>query len=520
MDLQLFLLTTTVGFAVVVALTALMYRPLPKFGILLNLGILAAAGLAWLIIPDKAGGIAFVAWVVLFLIPALTTRAISRRAYTGDWASASRLSRMVARLVPLASLRHRAQFYDAMALPPGPVRDNALSGLRGKLSAASADALEQALLLGHRDWQGLIDRAQQGRNLDPTYVVRAFGELGRLNDMARCYRATQDRIPAISRPITWLILFAFTGRVEALESVLSGRMANQPADTKNFWRAVAIEASGDRHTSREMFHVLAENASSETLRQIAGDRLALAAVAETLTAETLAILADVEEMARQDYPLATHRWWHGPLTYLIILANLIVFAIEVWLGGSESGKVLYRLGALWPETVLRDGEWWRLGTALFLHAGPLHLAANMLSLWLLGRYVERLYGWLDLLIVYGIGGLASMAAVLWLIDAGYVDEALLVGASGAIFAVVGAITIWRILAWWHSRTLANRRALAGIVIVLAVQVMIDLSIPQVSLSAHISGFIAGMGLAGLARLLAIRRLRHAVPTLSRFLARD
>src|SRR5215475_1503194 len=99
MDLQLFLLTTTVGFAVVIALRALMYRPLPRLGILLNLGILAVAGLAWFMIPDQAGGIAFAAWVVLFLIPALTIWTINRRALIGNWASASRLSHMVARLV-------------------------------------------------------------------------------------------------------------------------------------------------------------------------------------------------------------------------------------------------------------------------------------------------------------------------------------------------------------------------------------------------------------------------------------
>jgi len=69
MDLQLFPLTTTVSLAAIIVLTAVMQRPLPKPGILLNLGALAVAGLAWLMIPNQAGGIAFAAWLVLFIIP-------------------------------------------------------------------------------------------------------------------------------------------------------------------------------------------------------------------------------------------------------------------------------------------------------------------------------------------------------------------------------------------------------------------------------------------------------------------
>ncbi|MGL5075807.1 MAG: rhomboid family intramembrane serine protease, partial [Waterburya sp.] len=66
-------------------------------------------------------------------------------------------------------------------------------------------------------------------------------------------------------------------------------------------------------------------------------------------------------------------------TYILIALNLLVYALEIKLGGSKNMITLERLGALIPEKVLA-GEWWRLIGANFLHYGSLHLATNMLSL--------------------------------------------------------------------------------------------------------------------------------------------
>jgi len=76
-------------------------------------------------------------------------------------------------------------------------------------------------------------------------------------------------------------------------------------------------------------------------------------------------------------------------TYILIALNLLIYGLEIKLGGSQNSFALERLGALMPEKVLA-GEWWRLIGANFLHYGSFHLATNMLSLFFVGRAKRRL----------------------------------------------------------------------------------------------------------------------------------
>jgi rhomboid protease GluP len=255
-------------------------------------------------------------------------------------------------------------------------------------------------------------------------------------------------------------------------------------------------AAGDGETQERMFRNLEAHASSPVFRGVASVRLASTIAPEPLTDDTRAILAEVERAVRRDYPLATSRWWQGTLTYLLILANLVMFGVEFWLGGTEDLDVLRALGGLWPPDVIAGGEWWRLGAAMFLHIGSLHLIANMLALWLFGRRFERQHGWFDLLIVYGVGGLLSMLGLLWLMAEGYIRRGLAVGASGAIMAVLGAILCQYVLAGWRHGASVNRRLIQRAAIVIGVQILADLSIPEASFAGHLCGFLAGIAVAG------------------------
>lgn len=133
-----------------------------------------------------------------------------------------------------------------------------------------------------------------------------------------------------------------------------------------------------------------------------------------------------------------------PATGLLIAANCLVFVAMVWAGAGywhTSNGVQLAWGANFgPAT--KDGEWWRLGSALFLHFGLFHLGMNMLSLWDGGRLVERMYGSGRFLLVYFASGLAGN--LLSLIIQG--DRAVSGGASGAIFGIYGALMVHL----WHS----------------------------------------------------------------------
>jgi membrane associated rhomboid family serine protease len=104
----------------------------------------------------------------------------------------------------------------------------------------------------------------------------------------------------------------------------------------------------------------------------------------------------------------------------------------------DDPQILVEAGGLAAARVWLDGEWWRLGTANLLHSGWLHLGLNMLALWSVGQWTEKVWGaWRQLILftVSGIGGcLASLA---------WAEAPMVVGASAGIFGIAGALVVAR-----------------------------------------------------------------------------
>jgi membrane associated rhomboid family serine protease len=178
----------------------------------------------------------------------------------------------------------------------------------------------------------------------------------------------------------------------------------------------------------------------------------------------------------------------APAVLILILVNVLAFLFEIFRGGWNDPEILHRIGALEPEAVVLQGEYWRLFTALFLHAGFLHLAFNLFALYVLGPPLERSIGTIRFLACYLISGIASSAGVVALTEIGLVRESQLVGASGCILGVVGA---WAGLLLRHRHAPFAKQRLANIGLIVAIQIAFDLSTPQISMPAHMCGLIAG-----------------------------
>ncbi|KAJ7951893.1 Rhomboid-like protein [Quillaja saponaria] len=152
-----------------------------------------------------------------------------------------------------------------------------------------------------------------------------------------------------------------------------------------------------------------------------------------------------------------------------------------------SSTTLQDLGGLEKKLVVNDKEGWRLLTCMWLHAGVIHILANMLSLLFIGIRLEKEFGFLSIGLLYVLAGLGgSMASCLHtkLTD----RPTISVGASGALFGLLGAmlselITNWTIYA-------SKCAALLTLVLVIALNLSIGF-IPGVDNSAHIGGFISG-----------------------------
>lgn len=204
-------------------------------------------------------------------------------------------------------------------------------------------------------------------------------------------------------------------------------------------------------------------------------------------------------------PLSQDRRRHlrkAPAVLTFIFLNVAAFLVEISYG-NWSEPALYRLGAFEPYSVIGLGEYWRLLTALFLHAGPVHLLFNLFALYVLGPPLERSIGSIRFCVSYLTAGLGSTVGVLGLALLGLIRPAPLVGASGCIMGIVGA---WAAFLLLHRDAPRAKQRLSNVAMIIGIQVAFDLSTPQVSMSAHLCGLITGFAVG-----LILSPRRVAVP---------
>ena len=178
----------------------------------------------------------------------------------------------------------------------------------------------------------------------------------------------------------------------------------------------------------------------------------------------------------------------APAVLIFILLNTVAFLFEMSVGDWNDPEVLHRIGALDPYSVVVQHEYWRFFTAIFLHAGFIHLGFNLFALYVLGPPLERSVGTLRFVVCYLVSGLASGAGVVGLTLIGLVQPAQLVGASGSIMGIVGA---WAGFLLRHRHAPHAKQRLTNIAMIVAIQIAFDLSTPQVSMAAHLCGLVAG-----------------------------
>lgn len=169
------------------------------------------------------------------------------------------------------------------------------------------------------------------------------------------------------------------------------------------------------------------------------------------------------------------------LTYALIAINTVI-QLASFVGGaaavSEGASWLIAHGAL-SRAAVASGEYWRLLTAGFLHAGLLHLLFNMIALYILGSLLEPAIGKLRFGLIYLTSLLAGSFGALLLSPNG-----LTVGASGAIFGLMGAgVVIMR------NRGISVMESGLGLWIVL--NLLLTLAIPGISIGGHIGGLVGG-----------------------------
>ncbi len=173
-----------------------------------------------------------------------------------------------------------------------------------------------------------------------------------------------------------------------------------------------------------------------------------------------------------------------PLTYLLIILNITIFLTPILVPSLEN--FIYQEGALSGYWVVVKGEIYRLVSSIFLHSGGTHIVMNMLSLYMVGRVVERLFSNFAYLSIYFIsaffGGFASIYMHL---------DGWAVGASGAIFGVFGALAGF---AFVHRNTMREQfmAFMKDFGVILLINLVIGFVFPSIDVSAHVGGLVAGV----------------------------
>jgi len=174
------------------------------------------------------------------------------------------------------------------------------------------------------------------------------------------------------------------------------------------------------------------------------------------------------------------------VTPALIVINVLVFALMVISGVDPMKPTVADLLAWGGDQGIRvnEGQVWRLLTATYLHAGIIHLLANMVGLAVVGQLVERLTGSAGFLLMYTFAGLAGSIAIVG------------IGASGSVFGVYGALLCYVMLRSDSIPADLIKEHSKGPLIFVVYNLVNGAIQPGIDNAAHVGGFLAG-AMAGL-----------------------
>lgn len=183
----------------------------------------------------------------------------------------------------------------------------------------------------------------------------------------------------------------------------------------------------------------------------------------------------------------------GIVSMVLIGLNVVVFLLQLATGDTDGD--VYQQGAM-QGYVVADGDYWRLLTSAFLHAGVTHLLFNMMALYLFGPFVERALGTVRFIVAYVTAAVVGSVFVYVLTEPNVVT----IGASGAVFGLFGMALLLLLKA---------KQDVTTLLVLLAINAFISIAGSNISWQGHLGGFVAGV-VIGAAIAYAPRERRQLV----------
>jgi membrane associated rhomboid family serine protease len=192
----------------------------------------------------------------------------------------------------------------------------------------------------------------------------------------------------------------------------------------------------------------------------------------------------------------------------IVTSTLIAINVLVFVAVNAAGGINSRLG-LWLIELPSDagyvpgrfhgiaqGAYWELITSTFTHVEILHIAMNMIGLWIFGSYLEVTLGRWRFLALYLVTGLVGSVGVYLIAQ----PDTAAYGASGSVFGLFACAFIV---------LLRQHRDITQLVVLIVLNLVISFAVPNIAWQAHLGGLLSGL-VIGAAYAYAPRQNRTAV----------
>lgn len=260
----------------------------------------------------------------------------------------------------------------------------------------------------------------------------------------------------------------FSFRMNMLNLLLDTGESVKVMDTKNI-ETIKVDEIGDFKKNKVVKEFFPKVSDAELTDQV--DPIEFFKLTEDMNQKTIKNEKKLAKIFSQKKPV---------ITYALIVLNIMVYLFMVLY--DVDGTYFYALANNYE--FVQNGQIYRLLTSMFLHSDIVHIACNMYALYILGPQVERYYGKTKFLLIYLLSGLLGSIFSCAFMSA----DTISIGASGAIFGLLGSIAYFT----YYYRATLQGLLRSQVVPVILLNLAIGFMVPGIDISGHIGGLIGGV----------------------------
>lgn len=237
-------------------------------------GVVALGFVSMPLLPQWCGFITASAFLLLGVTPNVLSDLAVRRLSAGYARAAASYAPLLPLLHPSRHVRYYSSLMSAHALASTEQKVAAYHALASRAPPEEFERLNCWILVAEDDWTGVLSQLHSMSDAKPmpSLEIRALGELGRVEDMAMTYAiaVAESSLAFNDLPFCRLYVLAFTGRIDAVQSLLSRQLRSLSPERKAYWTFIACQAAGKHdEEARGRLESAADAADDETFRRAA-----------------------------------------------------------------------------------------------------------------------------------------------------------------------------------------------------------------------------------------------------------